>query len=178
MPANVGGKQLSNGDLAVAGGFVVGIIATFLPWYSWSYNFGYGLGAESGSFNGTTYWSGWLFLLVALAGLAWWGIRNFVPTMQLPVLPLAEHMKYIVMGAIMVLCAVIFLLAGGSSSYNGPGASAGPSFGLFIGIIAGVAVAAGGFLKQSDPAPAAPMGGGFSTPTGGYTPPPPAPPQA
>lgn len=34
MPLNVAGKTLSNGALAVAGGLVVGLVDTVLPWHS------------------------------------------------------------------------------------------------------------------------------------------------
>ena len=34
MPLNVAGKQLSNGAIVVAGGLIVGLVDTFLPWHT------------------------------------------------------------------------------------------------------------------------------------------------
>ena len=65
--------RLSNGDKAILGGSVLLLIAMFLPWYGWDYNF---LGtSSSGSVNGFTSW-GWLTFLSLIAVVALWVIRG------------------------------------------------------------------------------------------------------
>src|SRR5580692_4068170 len=137
---NVAGKQLSNGALAVAGGLVVGLVDTFLPWHSTTIPVAFG--TTSGSHDALGYWSGWIFFLA------------------IPALPSTDAMIYLAIGVVMLLCALLWLVTGGG--YSGlydqyatlAGYSSGPSFGVFIGIIAAAAVAIGGYLAKSDPQPA------------------------
>lgn len=173
MPA-VAGRNFSNGDAAVGGGLIVALIAVFLPWYSVSSSAVAGFN-YSVSVNGLSHWAGWLFFLALLAGLALFVIRNFVPTVKVPPLQQPDAMLYTIIGIFMVVMAIIYLLLGSGSTFSGPGFSAGPSFGLFVGLIAAIVVAAGGFLKRSDPQPVASAYGAPGTgPTyGGGTPPPP-----
>jgi hypothetical protein len=176
---NVAGKKLSNGDLAVGIGLIVGLIALFLPWYSYSYSSGAIAGVTSGfsdsaSVSGLNYWTGWFFFLFVLIGLALIILRTFAPNVAIPALPINDSMTYIVVGAVMVVAALLWLLIGAPAGFNVPGASAGISFGLIIGLICGVAVAAGGYLKRSDPQPATKPLSAYQTPTS--TPPPPPPP--
>ena len=177
---NIAGKKLSNGDLTVGVGLIIGLIALFLPWYSYtsSDNGIAGVTAGfsySGSVGGLNYWTGWFFFLFVLIGLALIILRTFVPSVAIPALPLNDSMTYIVCGAVMVVAALLWLVIGAPGSYSGPGFSAGVSFGLFIGLIAGIAVAAGGYLKRTDPQPATKPLSSYQTPT---SPPPPPPPPA
>jgi hypothetical protein len=73
----------------------------------------------------------------------------------------------------MVVMALLWLVLGAPASYSEVGFSAGVSFGLFVGVIAGIAVVAGGFLKRADPQPATKP---FSSYQSQSTPPPSAPP--
>jgi hypothetical protein len=175
---NIAGKKLSNGDLAVGGGLIVGLIAIFLPWYSASYSVsaiaGFGGYSGSSSVGGFNYWTGWFFFLATLVGLALIILRTFVSQVAIPALPLNDAMAYVVIGVFMVVMALLWLLIGAPGSYSSPGFSAGASFGLFIGIIAGAAVAVGGFLKRSDPQPATKPLSSYQTPSA----PPPPPPSA
>jgi hypothetical protein len=156
---NIAGKKLSNGDIAVGAGLIVGLVALFLPWYGFTYSSGGILGvnpgfASSGSVGGLNYWTGWFFFLAVLVGLALIILRTFAPTVALPALPVNDAATYMVVGGVMVVMALLWLAVGAPASYSEPGFSAGVSFGLFIGLIAGVAVLAGGFLKRTDPQPA------------------------
>ncbi len=174
---NVAGKKLSNGDLAVGAGLIVGLIAIFLPWYSASYSVGSIAGVTTGfstsySAGGFSYWTGWFFFLATLVGIALFVLRTFVPTVAIPALPLNDAMAYVSVGAFMVVMALLWLLLGAPASYSGAGFSAGVSFGLIIGIIAGAAVAVGGFLKRSEPQPATKPLSAYQTPS---APPPPPP---
>jgi amino acid transporter len=185
MPANIGGKTYSNGQLIIGGGIIVAFINWFIPWW-WAESSSYsgpsyaGLGSDlnqSSGIGGLGYWAGWLGFLVLLCLIALFVLRNFVPNV-LPALPVADWMIYGVGGVFMLLMVVLFLTyaggAGGSYSGAGYSFSSGISIGFFIGLIATAAVAVGGWLSKSDPQPAtAPMNfSGFN-----QTPPaPPAPP--
>jgi hypothetical protein len=173
---NIAGKKLSNGDLAIAGGLIVALIAIFLPWYGYSYSYASVLGVNGGTFSasvgGLSYWSGWFFLIFTLIGIALFVMRTFFPTVAMPALPVNDSMVYAVIGALMVVMALLWLVAG-APSYSEPGFSAGLSFGLIIGIVGAAAVIAGGFLKRSDPQPVIKPMSAYQTPS---APPPASPP--
>src|ERR1043165_1281368 len=62
-------------DWLIVGGALVAFIASFLPWYTVSYNF---LGISgSSSVTGWDYWSGSLAAIVALATIGFFGGRTF-----------------------------------------------------------------------------------------------------
>jgi Flp pilus assembly pilin Flp len=176
LPA-ISGRQFTNGDTAVGVGLIVSLIAVFLPWYSAS--FSCSGSALCGSLNtsvsvgGLNDWPGWLFFLAVIVGIALFVIRTFIPTVNLPDLPQPDAIIFAIIGIFMAVMAVLWLLlhSGGAS---GPGYSVGPSFGLFVGLIAAIVVAVGGFLKRSD---AQPVTRAYTTPgpgpTYGGTPPPP-----
>jgi hypothetical protein len=171
---NIAGKKLSNGDVAIGAGLIVGLIALFLPWYGFTESFsGF---SSSGSVGGLNYWSGWFFFLAVLVGLALFILRTFVPSVAIPALPMNDAVTYMVVGAVMVVTALLWLLLGAPASYSAPGFSAGISFGMIIGLIAGVAVLAGGFLKRSDPQPATKPFSSYQTPTSAPPSAPPPPP--
>jgi hypothetical protein len=178
VPLNVAGKQLSNGALLVAGGLVVGLIDTFLPWHSTTVPTFYG--ADSGGHDALGYWSGWLFFLAVLVGIALFVLRSFAPQVSIPALPFTDAMIYVGLGVVMIVCALLWLVTGGG--YAGlyaqyadlTGYSSGPSFGVFIGIITAAAVAAGGYLARSDPQPATSPLGAQQTQSAPPPPPPPA----
>jgi hypothetical protein len=178
LPA-VAGRNFTNGDAAIGVGLIVSLIAVFLPWYSVSANCGGIVGCAgfnySASVGALSYWSGWLFFLALLAGLVLFVLRTFVPNVSVPALPQTDAMLYTIIGIFMAVMAVLWLLLGSGTTVSGPGYSAGPSFGLFVGLIAAIVVAVGGFLKRSDPQP---TGRAYTTPGtgstyGGGTPPPP-----
>jgi hypothetical protein len=181
---NVAGKQLSNGALAVAGGLVVGLVVTFLPWHTTTVPTAFG--ADTGGHNALGYWSGWLFFLAILVGIALFVIRTFVPDIKIPALPFTDAMIYLGIGVVMLLCALLWLVtSGGYASLYAefsdlPGYSSGPSFGVFIAIIAAAAVAAGGYLMKAEPQPATKPLSSYQPPSTSSPPPamppPPAPP--
>jgi hypothetical protein len=177
LPA-VAGRNFTNGDAAIGVGLVVALVAVFLPWYSASFNCsgsafcgGLNTSVSVGALND---WPGWLFFLAVLAGLALFIIRTFVPTITLPTMPQPDAILFVGIGIFMAVMALLWLVTHSSGS-SGPGYSVGPSFGLFIGIIAGVVVAVGGFLKRSDPQPvvSAYSAPGTGSTYGGGSPPPP-----
>jgi hypothetical protein len=179
---NIAGKKLSNGDLTVGIGLIVGLVAIFLPWYSYSYNgvgiAGIGGFSTSASVGGLNYWTGWFFFLFVLIGLALILLRTFAASVAIPALPINDAMTYVVVGGVMVVAALLWLLIGAPPGFSVAGSSAGASFGLFVGLIAGVAVLAGGFLKRSDPQPATKPLSAYQTPSTPPSTPPPPPPTA
>jgi hypothetical protein len=187
VPLNVAGKQVSDGALLVAGGAVVGIVDTFLPWHSTTIPTSFLTTTyASGGHDALGYWSGWIFFLVLLVGIALFVMRTFVPQVAIPALPFPDWLIYTEIGVVALLCALLWLATGGGYSdfyaqYSAlPGYSSGPSFGLFIGIIAAVTVAAGGYLTKSEPQPATKRLSAYPSPSAPAAPPapssPPAPP--
>jgi hypothetical protein len=182
MPAQIGGRTYSNGELVIGGGLVLALINWFIPWW-WTESSSYS-GPNIAGIGGTNFSSGiggfgsiWgiLGFIVLLALIALFAIRLFAPTV-LPALPAADWMIYAGGGVFILLMVVLFLTyaggAGGSYSGAGYSFSAGISIGFFVGLITAVAIAVGGWLTKSQVQPAtAPMN--FS----GYnqTPPPPPP---
>ena len=175
MPDNPSGNfidELSNGDKAVLGGSLVVLIAMFLPWYSASF------GGLSDSSNGFHRW-GLLTFVAWLVVLGLWLLRGPLSSQfNLPKWGVSDGMLFMILGGVEVLGAVLYWIDAGSSSgdITALGGSAGPSFGLFIAIVGGAITAAGGYLKQSEPAKA--VTAGASAAAGGYGAPPPPPPAA
>jgi hypothetical protein len=178
VPLNVAGRQLSNGALTMGAGLIVGLVDTFLPWHSTTVPTAFG--ADSGGHDALGYWSGWLFLLVVLVGLALFVVRTFLPQVTIPALPFTDWMIYLGIGVVMLLSALLWLATGGGyanlyAAYSDlPGYSSGPSFGVFIGIIAGAAVGAGGYMMKTDPQPATKPLSSYQAPPGSSAPSPPA----
>ena len=172
MPAQIGGKTYSNGELILGGGLVVALINWFIPWW-WAYSFtglaGYGLNSSGGTGGFGDIW-GILGFIVLLALIALFAVRTFAPQV-IPALPVQDYLIYAGGGVFILLMVVLFLTYAGGASFSGSGYSAGISIGFFIGLVAAAAIAVGGWLKKSDAQPAtAPMN--FS----GFKSPPPLPP--
>ena len=173
MPLIVAGKQMSNGALAVAGGLVVGIVDTFLPWQPTTIPTVFG--ADSGGHDALRYWSGWLFLLVLLVGVAFFVMRTFVPRVAIPALPVADWMIYAGIAVIALLSALLWLATGGGSSNFDATYQGLPVYGVFIGICAAAAVAAGAYLMKTEPQPATKPLSAYQSPSASSPPPPAAP---
>jgi hypothetical protein len=180
MPAQIGGRTYSNGELAIGGGLILALINYFIPWW-WSSSYSYsgssiaGIGASSSSagIGGFGYWEGVIGFIVLLVLIALFAVRMFAPKV-IPALPVQDFMIYAVGGVVLLLTAVALLTYGGGVSGSGLGYSysSGISIGFFIGLIMAVVIAVGGYLSKSDAQPAtAPMNfAGYN-----QTPPPPPP---
>ncbi|MGD1052901.1 MAG: hypothetical protein ABR950_03645 [Candidatus Dormibacteria bacterium] len=182
MPAQIGGKTYSNGQLAIGAGLILALINYFIPWW-WSSSYSYsgssivgiaGSSASSG-IGGFGYWEGVIGFIVLLVLIVLFALRTFAPQV-VPALPAQDFMIYVVGGVVLLLTAIMLLTYGGGASVSGPGYSfsAGISIGFFVALITAAAIAVGGWLSKTDAQPAtAPLSTTFS----GFnqTPPPPPP---
>lgn len=132
---------------------VVGLIDSFLHWYSASASIG-GFSA-SDSING---WHDWALISVLLLVLS--GVIAVFPLVGIrsirglaPSLPPTVTDAMVLMGAgvVAVITTILFMTTEGPSA-SVPGVSIGPSFGAYVGLICAIAVIVGGFLMRSDPA--------------------------
>jgi hypothetical protein len=132
---------------------VVGLIFSFFHWYTASY--GEGPISGSASISG---WHGWAIISVLLLIAS--GVIAVLPLLGIPSLralvpnlpPMAtDGMILLGAGVISALATILFMFTEGSG-YSGAGYSEGPSIGAYVGLICGIAVAAGGYLMRTDPA--------------------------
>ncbi len=134
-------NSLSLGEKLVAGGGVLMLIASFLPWYKITLGIE-GIARISVSRNGWespgALWSLLAILIaVAMAGSI---IGQRFGNMRLPNLgSITWGMAYLIGGGLVVVLVLLKLL--NESSYL--------SFGFYLGIIAAAALAAGGWLLYS-----------------------------
>ena len=149
-------KSFTTPDWLIAGGAIAFLIASLLPWYTVSENVAAtaftGAVHSSYSINAWAYGPGTFAGILAIATLAFFGAR--LAGVKLPP-TVPEKWVYVGLGGVIALLSLLFWqqtssvdsavgLFGATSGF-----SAGPSFGLFIGLIAGIAIAAGGYLKKA-----------------------------
>jgi len=145
-------NALSTGRKIILIAGVVGLIDSFLHWYTVSVSAG--AYSASGSDSG---WHGWAFIAVLLFIVS--GAWILLPMLGVQVkgilasLPpnFTESRVVMGVGVVALLCTILFMITDGPSS-TVPGMSSGPSIGAYIGVIVSVAIAAGGYLIQSEPA--------------------------
>jgi hypothetical protein len=146
-------KGLSRGRQVTLVAGVVGLIISFFPWTKSSASSTFV--SASVSDNG---WHGLAFIAVLMFILsAAWIILPLVGVQVrgiLASLPPTITEARLVMGAgvIGLLCTVIFMLTDNPSGYSGPGVSTGPSLGAYLAILVSLAIVAGGYLIQQEPA--------------------------
>jgi hypothetical protein len=140
--------------IAVPIAAAVFFITTFFPWYGITESVdATAFTSASSSFSWVSAWSFWEGVLAGIIGivlLAFAGLRYF--KVQLPVLPLSDKLIYLILGGASLLFSLIYLLVVGtnySGASNGFGFhfSAGPSWGLFLGIASLIAVGVGVYLS-------------------------------
>lgn len=142
---------LSRGRQIAVVAAAVGLISTFFHWYNVSVS--EGAFSVSASING---WHGWGYAAilgfvvagaVTLLPLAGRSLRALIPSLPPAV---TEARVVLGAGAVATLAAILFIATEGTSA-SGPGFSAGPSFGAYLGLLCGIAIAGGGFLMQQEP---------------------------
>ena len=126
-------------DWIAGGSGLLLFIALFLPWVRVK------VGSGGISVTGTTGASfGWVSIISVLAVIA-----IFVVTLLDVELPFPTGLVYLGAGALSVLFTILVILFRpiGASGVAGLGISKLPWYGAFIGLIAGVGILVGGFLK-------------------------------
>jgi uncharacterized integral membrane protein len=135
-------NELSTGDKLIAGGGILLLIASFLPWYKVTVSF-----AEfsaSASANGWEAPNALVSILAVIIGVIMAGavIASKLGNMQLPALgsSITWGLAYVSGGgACLALVILKFILESSSISY-----------GFFLGFIAAVALAAGGYMLYTE----------------------------
>ena len=133
-------NALSTGEKLIAGGGIVMLIASFLPWY----DFDFGL-----EFVGSITRNGWqspnaiwsiLATLIAVAMAAAVLAPKF-GNVRLPDMgSVTLGQAFLGAGAVVAICVLLKLI----------GESSSMSFGFFLGILAAIACAAGGYLMYAE----------------------------
>jgi hypothetical protein len=133
-------SKLTTGDKVMGGSAALLFIFSFFDW------FGLGEGAFSYSENG---WGSVFSLLGILVGLVILVvlILQKLTTVQLPDLPLPWAQAYFIAGIVCAALILLQLLIGGSEQ----GVDLDRKIGVYLGTLAALGVAAGGFLKKSEP---------------------------
>jgi hypothetical protein len=125
---------VSRATWIAAGSAIILFISCFLTWYSIS------IGVASASVDGTHEGLGKLVLLLSLVALVVIGLELFASNVTLP---LPSSLILIGIGGLSALLAIIKML---DKPYSG--LSIG--FGLYLALIASIALAVGGYLKLQE----------------------------
>ena len=142
-------------------GAIVLFISVFLNWYSATVSASGSLAGFGGVSESISGWKATdvakLVALLALIALVAWVIELFVPDVKLPVAAWMIAGGAGVLAVLLVLYRIISKPGGAHSfSFTLPNASVhvdiGTSFGIWLALIAGIAVVAGAYLRMNEPA--------------------------
>ena len=133
---------VSRGTWVAAAGSLILLISCFLSWYSVSVS---GFGAASAKASG---WDATdlskLIALLALAGLVIIGLELFATNVSLPY---PSSLILIGIGALSTLLVLIKMI----DKPDAPSpVNVGLAYGIFVALIAAIAIAVGGYLKMSE----------------------------
>jgi len=128
--------KISNGGKVFVGSTLVFFIACFLPWFS------LGPYSESGFSAGFLWSTLWFIIFIALA------VRLVLPAFGVQGVPVVPPVAYLAAGALGALFVLLKLIIGESYGvgFGFSDVDLDRSVGIFIGLIAAIGVAAGGFL--------------------------------
>jgi hypothetical protein len=134
-------NELSTGEKLIAGGGVVMLIASFLPWYHVSVSVG-GFSA-SASANGWDNPGSLFSILAVIIGVVMAGavLGPKLGNMQLPDLGSITWPQAFMGGGVAALVLVVIKFLNESSSI---------SYGFFLGFLAAIALAAGGYMMYTE----------------------------
>jgi len=152
--ANIDFSVVSRSVWISAGGALVLLISVFLNWYTASASIKIANVSQSYSASGSGWDSGAaakFVALLALIALAAWVIELFVPTVDLP---FPAWMIAGGAGALSVLFVLLKVVSkpGGNISVNAPGihASVGTAYGIWIALLAAIAVVVGAYMRMTE----------------------------
>lgn len=141
--------SLRLGDLIAVGGAILFLLCKYFPFVTVTFNFGAGSPfRNSASANGWQATNDFLDFLQVLAILAAIATAVVVGLNLLPMLKPLKGWLYVGCGGVMTLLTIVALLSGKSQFSNSVNLSVGPSIGFFLLLIFGLAVIAGGLMKQ------------------------------
>jgi hypothetical protein len=131
-------NKLSTSDRLIAGGGIAYLIFMFLPWY----------GLAGGSNSGWDYFLGGVLPLILIAIMvAHVLLTALSPDTKLPDLPLPWAQVHLIAGVAAAALVVLRLLIGSDVETGFGDISLDRKFGLFLAVLAAIAVAVGGYLK-------------------------------
>ncbi|HEX5365099.1 MAG TPA: hypothetical protein VFW63_00340 [Acidimicrobiales bacterium] len=178
-------SKLTTGDRVIVASGLVLLVASFLDWFTVSFEGNGLLGDVSASGNGWDvgfFWAG-IPVLLGLAMIAVVAVRALSPGNGLPDLPVSWGQALFVAGVVAAAIVVLKLLVGedvdGAEAF---GVDVDRAFGLFLAALAALGLAVGGFLDWQEERSSGAAGGSLggtpppsaaSPPPGGYPPPPP-----
>ena len=143
-------NKLTQGEKVIAGSAIALLIFSFLPWYGVDLK----ILTVTRSYNRNG-WDYFLFgvipLLLAVAMVGLIALNRFSDT-KLPDPPLPWGQIHLIAGCVAGALVLLKLLIGDSVG----GFDLDRKFGIFLAVLAGIGLAAGGFLKSREPAEAAP----------------------
>lgn len=172
-------KKLTTGDQVALGACLLFFVFTFFPWIGIDGDF---VSVTQSGFHG---WGvvAWLLMLVT-AGFVLVRTPLLSEQVQLPALPVLDWMIVAGGGALTLLCTLLYWVEYHESQTVGT-ISIGTTqkFGWYVALLSALGIAAGGYLKQTDPQPEARVAGPgyaasptYAPPSTYPPPPPPAPP--
>ena len=132
--------KLSNGDKVVAGSGIVLLVSIFLTWFS--YDPGFGIHYKE---SGTDYFfTGTFPAILGLVLIGYIFATKMSDNVKLPELPVEYPLAVLGVAGLAAILVILRLLIGGDD--HGTDAL-NRSYGLYIGTIAAIGLAAGAFLK-------------------------------
>lgn len=132
-------SKLSTGDKVIAGSGIALLIFSFFPWFGIDVS-GFVSYSESG-------WSSVFSLLAVLIGIAMVAVI-LLPMfgVDLPELGMAWSQILFIAGIVVAALILLQLLIGSSTA----GVDLDRKIGVFLGLLAGIGLAGGGFLKKQE----------------------------
>jgi hypothetical protein len=137
-------NKLSTGDKVVGIGAIVYLISMFLPWYGFS---------EAGFSVDNSGWSyflgGIIPLILILAVAAVIAIKRFSPSTNLPTLPVPWSQAMLIASAAAAVIVILRLAITSDDigGFSNIGIDLDRKYGLFVAVLAAIAVAVGAFMK-------------------------------
>lgn len=129
-------KKLTLGDQIIGGSGIVLFLVSFLSWFK----------VDFGPFGDASWnaWDAgflaWFPVLIGMVMVAIVAIRVFAPQVKLPDLPLPWGQALFIAGAVAAVLVLLKLLLGEDEPIE-------RAFGLYIGTLAALGLAAGGYVK-------------------------------
>jgi hypothetical protein len=144
-------NKLTQGEKVIGASAIALLIFSFLPWYGVDVSIP-GLGTRSYSRSGWDYFLfGIIPVLLAIAMVVVIALSRFTET-KLPDPPLPWGQIHLIAGCVAGALVLLKLLIGDDVG----GFDLDRKYGIFLALIAGIGLAAGGFLKSKEAASAPP----------------------